>query len=371
MIKQSTIQAVKDRMDIIDVLSQFVKLKKRGANHIACCPFHAEKTESFTVSPAKQIYKCFGCGVSGDAINFIIEHEKKSYPEAIQWLADYYHITVEIEEETPEKKQARETAQNQKQLLQTVAQYAADKYQNNLLSSPLADGASYLKERGITEQTIQFWGLGHAPADWQYLTHDIIAKEMYQPAKQLGLIKENNGKVFDFYRERITIPLHDHNGNIAGIAGRLLPETEQTTDPKSEIRNPKYINPPESPLYNKSKILYGLAQAIQAKAFHRSTWVNEAPYCYLVEGYFDVISMHEKFFQNTVATSGTALTEEHIKLLKRHVNHIVLLRDTDTAGHKAALRDIDLLLHADMRVEVIHLPTSKDIDEYARNYAPT
>lgn len=368
MIKATTIQAVKDRMDIIDITSQFLKLKKRGANSIACCPFHAEKTESFTVSPAKQIYKCFGCGKSGDAITFIIEHEKKTYPEAIEWLASHYHIAVEIEEETPEKKEAREKAKDQKALYQSIIQFAADKYHNNLLSakSEQLKASSYLTDRGITEETIQFWGIGHAPEQWQYISSDIISRGWYEHAKQLGLIKTHDGKTFDFYRNRITIPLHDHNGNIIGIAGRLLPVAQQD----AQSVQPKYINPAESILYNKSKILFGLDKAITAKAFQKPCVQNGEIFAYLVEGYFDVISLHEKGFPNTVATCGTALTEDHIKLLKRYVNHIVLLRDTDPAGITAASKDIDHLLKADFRVSTIQLPTAKDIDEYARNYAP-
>jgi DNA primase len=366
MISEQTINSVKNRVDILDIIGQFIKLKKQGANHLGNCPFHAEKTSSFTVSPARQIYKCFGCGASGDAIKFIQQHEKKSYPEAIEWLASHYHIAIELQEETPEKKQARETAQSQKDLFHQVTQYAITKYHQNLTThNSQLSTINYLTARGISPETIQFWQIGHAPDDWQFLTQDIINKNYYEPAKTLGLVSEKNGKVYDFFRNRITIPIHDHNGNAIGLGCRWLPTGNKEIDDQQA----KYINSKESLIYQKSKVLFGLYQAIQSKAFRHPVIHNADLYCYLVEGYFDVITLHNYGFQNTVAPCGTALTEDHIKLLKRYINHMVLIRDTDAAGKKAMQRDIDLLLAADFHVSVVDLPTAKDIDEYARNYA--
>jgi DNA primase len=360
MISQQTINAVKDRMDIFDIVSQHVKLQKHGANFLGLCPFHAEKTGSFTVSSAKQIYKCFGCGKSGDAIKFIQEHEKKDFPEAIVSLAQHYNIPVEYREETEEQKKQREQTVDQKQLLRSAVSFALQKYQTLLTNTPQQNGEAwkYLIERDITEEAAQFWGLGHAPDLWHFISAGMIENNFYQPALDAGLIKTKDGKAFDFYRARIIIPIHDHRGDLAGIAGRLLPPSFSG----SEQQTAKYLNPQESVLYNKSKILFGLHQAILAKAFNKT---DGAP-AYLCEGYFDVISMHEEGIQTAVATCGTALTEDQIKLLKRYTNHVVVLRDKDAAGNKAAMKDIDLLLHSRMITEVVEVPEGKDIDEYIR-----
>jgi DNA primase len=380
MISPQTIQQVKDRVDILDILHDYIKLKKQGANYLGICPFHAEKSPSFTVSPAKQIYKCFGCGKTGGAINFIMEHDKKTYPQTIEILATRYNIAIQIEEETPEKKEAREKAQSQKDWYHEILQYTVTKYHQNLITNIQAPAYQYLKEkRQFTEETIHFWQLGAAPEAWQYLTDDIIKKEWYQPAKDLGLVSEKEGKVFDFFRNRIIIPIHDHHGNIAGITAREIPISQQSTvdsqqpsvdsRPSSVVKTPKYLNSKESLIFNKSKILFGLHQAIQARAFKPPFAHNEEPYCYLVEGNADVITLHECGFQNAVATCGTSLTEHHIRLLKQHVNYVVIIPDTDASGHTAAQKNVDHLLSADMRVEVLTLPTAKDIDEYIRQYA--
>ncbi|HRH59642.1 MAG TPA: DNA primase [Chitinophagaceae bacterium] len=366
LIKEETIQAIKDRTDIADIIMQFVKLKKHGANLIGLCPFHNEKSGSFTVSPQRQIYKCFGCGRSGDAISFIQEHDKKTYPEAIEWLGSYYNIAIELQEEEPGAKEKREAVKNQKELLINALQLAQDKYTDALLKNTTA--LTYLHERGITDEVMQFWGIGYAPDEWQFISHDIINRNLYQPGIDAGIIKTKDGKTYDFLRNRITIPIHDAAGNLVALAGRWLP----TGDTAKDDAHAKYLNTCESIAYKKSEVLFGMYQALQAKAFKKENCA------FLTEGYFDVISMHEAGAQNTVAPCNSMMTDAQLKLLQRHTDHFIFLIE-DEASQTAVSKSINECLRNRIAVEIISLYKKEkkdgkektikcDADEYARQW---
>jgi DNA primase len=349
MLTTATIQAVKD-LPITQVLSPYLQLKKQGTNYTACCPFHNEKSPSFVVSPSKEIYKCFGCGASGDAINFVMQHEKSEFIQAIETIANQHNITIEHQQNFDTEKYNQ-----QKQIkadLQNVLNLVIDTYKNNLLTLPENDPVQqYLLTRGISKETQIEWSLGWATADWRHITPQLINHGHFNHAQQMGIIKTSTADEtshFDGYRSRITIPIQNQHGQNIGIAGRLF-TTEQTTQPK-------YINPTQNPLYNKSATLYGLSRAAKA--------IQQSGYAWLAEGYFDVISMHQYGDINTIGTCGTALTQEQCQLLKKYTNHIILLRDADDAGQKAAERDIQTLLPHGFKIEVGTLPPgSKDPDE--------
>lgn len=349
MIAQTTIDAIRNHVDIAAIIGGFIKLKKQGANYTGCCPFHNEKTPSFVVSPAKDMYKCFGCGKSGDAFTFIIEHERKTYPEAIEWLANHYNLTIEYDQQTQQQSQETKDAKAEMQAITTWAQQQYAAALRNL--PPDADAVQYLESRGYNQKRTESWGLGYAPQEWKFIATPAINLGKYQAALQCGLIQTKNGNSFDFYRHRIIIPIHDHNGLMVGMAGRSLPsETGQ--------QEAKYLNPVESPLYNKKNIWYGLWQA--QKAIRKSGSV------YIVEGYFDVQEMQDAGILNTIAPCGTAIDVLQLKFLKRYCNHIILATDGDAAGRKAMLKTIDLALQLDFKTQVLELPDGKDPDEYIR-----
>ncbi len=352
MISQQTIDNIRNHIVLSDVIGQLIKLKKHGANYTGCCPFHDEKTPSFVVSPAKEIYKCFGCGKSGDAFTFLMQHEHKTYPEAIEWLANYYNITIDYEH--TDKNSPPTGGDGGKAEMQLVTQYAHDKYTEALRNLP-ADAAAiqYLQQRGYDKDRTEAWSLGFAPDDWKFITTPLINMGKYQPALECGLIRTNNGSNYDFMRGRIIIPIHNHNGILIGLAGRLL-----NSPPAGGDGGAKYLNPPESLLYNKKKVWYGLWQAQKA--------IRETGFAYIVEGYFDVQAMHDAGMINTIAPCGTAIDILQLKFLKRYCNHLVLATDGDSAGQKAMLKTIDLCLQLDFKTQVLALPDAMDPDEYIR-----
>jgi DNA primase len=348
LISRTTIEAINDAAHVEDVVGEFVHLKKRGANMIGLCPFHDEKTPSFVVSPAKGIYKCFGCGKSGDSVKFIMEHEHYSYPQALKHLAGRYNIEVEETEVTPEQKQEAD----RKESLFIVLKHAAEYYQDQLLNTDQGKsvGLSYFKERGFIEDTIKAFGLGYSPDSWDAFYQDAVAKGYNEEyLEQAGLIKRKEDKVFDFFRGRVMFPIHNVSGKPVAFGGRTL---------KQNDRSPKYINTPETEVYHKSRLVYGIFQAKQE--------IRRKDESLLVEGYTDVISLYQAGFRNAVASSGTSLTPEQVRLIKRFSPNITLLFDGDKAGIKAALRGVDILLEEDANVRVILLPDGEDPDSYLR-----
>nr|MBP6314995.1 DNA primase [Chitinophagaceae bacterium] len=348
MISRSTIQKVNDAADLLDVVGSYIKLKKRGANYLGNCPFHNEKTPSFTVSPSKGIYKCFGCGKAGNVITFVQEHEKLSYPEAITWLAKRYHIEIEETQVSNAEKEQRLIEES----LRIVNNFATAYFQENLESTEgKAIGMSYFKERGFRKETIDRFQLGYCPEEKTDLANKASEKG-YQKELLIraGLVYERNNQLQAIYSGRVTFPIHNQSGRVIGFGARIL---------KSNEKSPKYINTPENEIYSKSKTLYGLYFAKNALSK-----LNE---CLLVEGYTDVISLHQTGIENVVASSGTSLTEEQLKLIKRFTTNLTILYDGDAAGIKAALRGLDMAIEQGMNVHVVLLPDNHDPDSYVQH----
>ena len=347
MIPKEIIDNIFETARIEEVVGDFVTLKKRGANMLGVCPFHDEKTPSFTVSPAKGIYKCFGCGKGGNSVNFVMEHEQFSYPEALKFLAKKYNIEVPEIELTPEQLEKA----NARESLYVVSNFANEFFQKQLQTDEgLAIALSYFQERGITDEIIQKFQLGYNPEIWDALTKEALKsgyKKEYLEQSGLSIFKED--KSFDRFRGRVIFPIHSLSGRVLGFGGRTL---------KTEKKIAKYVNSPESDIYHKSKILYGIY-------FAKSAIVKE-DCCYLVEGYTDVISMHQSGVENVVASSGTALSVEQIKLISRYTKNIHVLFDGDAAGIKASFRGIDLILAEGMNVKVVLFPDGEDPDSYAK-----
>jgi len=337
---------IKSRIDIEEVVSDFVSLKRKGQNLWACCPFHDEKTPSFSVAPAKGIFKCFGCGKAGDAIEFIREIEGLSYLQAMQYLGKKYGIQLEEEEETPEEL----ARQNARESLFITLGFARDYFHDLLLEHPegRSIGLSYLKERGYNQQVIKDFELGYSLDQWEGLIKK-AEERGYQPTalESAGLVIEKDGRYYDRFRGRVIFPIHNITGKVIGFGARTL---------KSD-QGAKYINSPETEVYQKSKVLYGLHQGRNA--------IRQKDNCYLVEGYTDVISLHLSGVPNVVSSSGTSLTEEQIKLIKRYTNNITVLFDGDSAGIKASLRGIDMILESGAHVRVVEFPEGEDPDSYA------
>ena len=348
MITRDTILKILDTAQIEDVVGEFVNLKKSGSILKGNCPFHQEKTPSFVVNPNKNIFKCFGCGVGGDSVSFIMEHEKFSFPEALRYLAAKYHIEIEETTTTTEDKQVND----EKESLLIVLNYAAKFYQNQLTDSEEGRtiGMPYFKERGYLEDTIQAFQLGYAKDSYDSLVKDALAngykKELLLKA---GLVKEKNDRYYDFFRDRVMFPIHNVSGKVIAFGGRIL---------RSAENQPKYINTAETDLYHKGKILYGISQA--------KAEIRKQEVCYLVEGYTDVISLYMAGIKNVVASSGTALTKDQVYLIKRFTENIVLLYDGDTAGVKAALRGLDIVLEQGMNVKLVLLPDNEDPDSFVK-----
>lgn len=350
MITQETINKIVEAAQIEEVVGDFVHLKKRGTSLIANCPFHEEKTPSFHVSVAKGIYKCFGCGKGGDAVSFIMEHEKYSYPEALKYLANKFNIEIE---ETQQSEQEQKTLNTNESLL-AVSVFAAHYFENQLWNSEAgkAIGLSYFKERGFRDDIIKKFNLGYSSDIWDALTQEAI-KNGYDPhfLEITGLsLKNDRGYLYDRFRGRVIFPIHNFTGRIIGFGGRTL---------KTDKNIPKYINSPESDIYRKSNVLYGL--------YHAKKAIREANNCYLVEGYTDVLSAHQAYIENVVASSGTALTGEQIKLIGRFTKNITILYDSDKAGVKASLRGLDMILEEGLNVKIVSFPEGHDPDSYMRH----
>jgi len=353
MISQNTIQEILGRIDIIDIVGGFVKLKKRGANYLGLCPFHNEKTPSFTVSPSKEIYKCFGCGRSGNSISFIMEHEKYSYVEALKWLANKYGIAIEETFATDEQRQQIQTADS----LYIINNFAQQFFTKQLFETEEGQdiGLSYLKERGFREEVIKKFQLGYSPEQRDAFAKEAIAKQYSaELLLKTGLVVNRNEQLLDNYRGRIIFPVHNHSGKVLGFGARIL---------KSNDKAPKYINTPENEIYVKSKILYGSYFARQA--------IDKSNECLLVEGYTDVISLHQSGIENVVASGGTSLTVDQLRLIKKYTNNLTIIYDGDAAGIKAALRGLDMALEEGLNVKLVLIPDKEDPDSYVNKVGPT
>jgi DNA primase len=357
MITQKSVQEILDTVKIEDVVQDFVSLRRRGTNLIGLCPFHHEKTPSFNVSPARNIFKCFGCGKGGNAVQFLMELERFTFPEALKYIAKKYGIQIEEIESTREAAEERRVTDS----LYIVNQYALEFFQNQMLNTDRGRsvGLSYFRERGFREETIQKFGLGYAPEHRdQFLTTAIAAGYDQQMLFNLGLCSppdtSRNLPPRDFFRDRVIFPIHGMSGKVIAFAGRIMAK---------DVKAPKYINSPETDIYIKSKVLYGAFQARKA--------IREKDECILVEGYTDVISLHQAGIENVVASSGTSLTVEQIGLIKRNTNNIKILYDGDPAGIKAALRGLDLVLEQDLNVRIVLLPDREDPDSYLARVGAT
>lgn len=350
MIPQETIQQIVSRIDIVEIINSFVKLKKRGTNYIGLCPFHNEKSPSFTVSPSKEIYKCFGCGRSGNTITFLMEHEKYSYVEALKWLAAKYNVEIEEKETSPEYRQQQHTADS----LYIINKFAREFFSDTLFETEegLNVGMSYLKERGFRQETIKKFELGYNPEARDSFAKIAIEKQFNQDLLlKSGLVVTRETGLQDNYRGRIIFPIHNQSGKVTGFGARLIRKNDKA---------PKYINTPENEIYVKSKILYGSWFARQA--------IDKNDECLLVEGYTDVISLHQAGIENVVASSGTSLTPDQLRLIKKYTSNLTILYDGDAAGIKAALRGLDLALEEGLNVQVALLPDQDDPDSYVNKH---
>lgn len=348
MISQQTIQQILSRIDIVEIVGGFVKLKKRGANYLGLCPFHNEKTPSFTVSSSKEIYKCFGCGRSGNAIGFIMEHEKYSYVEALRWLANRYNVEIEETDLSPEQIQARQLGDS----LYIINQFAGKYFQEQLLQQEEGQniGLSYLEERGFTRETIEKFQLGYCLQERSSFARAALAAH-YNPEllEKTGLVVRRDEQLVDNYRGRIIFPIHNPTGKIIGFGARIIARNDKA---------PKYINTPENEIYVKSRILYGSYFARQA--------IDKQDECLLVEGYTDVISLHQAGIENVVASGGTSLTTDQLRLIKKYTNNLSIVYDGDSAGIKAALRGLDMALEEGLNVKLVLIPDKEDPDSYVK-----
>jgi DNA primase len=349
MIKQKTIQTIFETVKVEDVVGDFVKLTRRGVNYIGLCPFHNEKTPSFTVSPAKNIYKCFGCGEGGNPVNFIMGLEQLSYPEALRSLAKKYNIEIEEDELSPEEEAQLKLSDS----LYVVNQFAKTHFQNQLFNTDYGKsvGLSYFKKRGFREEIIKKFGLGFANGG-----HNDLYEEGVNLGYEADVLEKaglTKGKR-DFFRNRVQFPIHNVSGKVIGFGGRILVANKKA---------PKYLNTPESDIYNKRKTLYGVYFARKAMV--------KLDECYMVEGYTDVISLHQAGIENVVASSGTSLTADQVRLVKRYAPNLTILYDGDNAGIKAALRGLDIVIEQDVNVKVVLLPEGEDPDSYLKKVGAT
>lgn len=351
-IPEETIERIRQSSDILEVINDFVSLKKRGSNYIACCPFHNEKTPSFNVNPTRQIYKCFGCGKAGDAVRFIMDIENIGYGEALRYLAKKYGIEIEEQEQTPEDL----LRQNERESLLIVLNFAKTFFRESLLTSDEGKsiGLSYFRERGFTNSTLEAFELGYSFDQWDALLQEGqrrgYSRDLLEKAG-LILVKEAEGstsrKVFDRFRGRVMFPIHNVSGRVIAFGARIL---------VADKNQPKYLNSPETTVYHKSQVLYGIFQAKQA--------IRQEDVCYLTEGYTDVISLHQAGIKNVVASSGTSLTTDQIRLIARFTPNVTILYDGDAAGIKAALRGLDMVLEAGLNLRLLLLPDGEDPDSY-------
>ncbi|HOO84306.1 MAG TPA: DNA primase [Prolixibacteraceae bacterium] len=353
MIDQATVERILDASDIVEVVQDFVSLKRRGVNYLGNCPFHNEKTPSFTVSPSKQIYKCFGCGKGGSPVNFIMEHEHLTYIEALKYLAKKFNVEIVEKDENPEEAALR----NRRESLMIVSGYAQQYFSNYLMNENEGRtvGLAYFRERGFRDDTIKKFQLGFCPDQKDLFTQN-AQRNGYKMEflEETGLTIKRDDWVRDRFSGRVIFPFHNLAGRVIAFGGRIL-----KTDPKAA----KYLNSPESEIYHKSKVLYGIYFAKNA--------IARTDKCFLVEGYTDVLSMHQAGIENVVASSGTSLTADQIRLVKRFTNNITIIYDGDQAGIKASLRGIDMVLEEGINVKVVPLPDGEDPDSFARSMNAT
>lgn len=353
MISEQTKQQITSRIDIIDVVGEFVKLKKRGTNYLGLCPFHGEKSPSFTVSPVKEIYKCFGCGKSGNTITFLMEHEKYSYVEALKWLANRYNVEIEETQRTPEQVQQQQVSES----LHAINTFAQKFFTEQLFQSEEGQmiAGSYLKERGFRDDVLQKFQIGYNPSAKDALTAALLQNQFNKELlPKTGLVAFRNDELVDNYRGRIIFPIHNNTGKIIGFGARVIGKADKA---------PKYINTPENEVYSKSKILYGSYFARQA--------IDRAKECLLVEGYTDVVSLHQAGIENVVASGGTSLTIDQLRLIKKYTNNLTIIYDGDAAGIKAALRGLDLAVEEGLDVKLVLIPDGEDPDSYVNKVGAT
>ena len=346
MITQNTIQQILSRIDIVEIVGSFVKLRKRGTNYIGLCPFHNEKSPSFTVSASKEIYKCFGCGRSGNSISFLMEAEKYSYTEALRWLAAKYNVEVEETETSPEYKQQQQVAES----LYIINNFAQKFFSDYLLNTEDGRdiGLSYLRQRGFREDIIRKFQIGFNPeAKDAFTSAALHSKYNLDLLQKSGLVTVRDGNPQDNYRGRIIFPTHNQSGKVLGFGARII---------KNNDKAPKYINTPENEIYVKSKLLYG--------SYFARLAIDKADECLLVEGYTDVVSLHQAGIENVVASGGTSLTPDQLRLIKKYTNNLTIIYDGDNAGIKAALRGLDLALEESLNVKLVLIPDKEDPDSY-------
>lgn len=353
MIPQDTVNKILDSAQIVEVISDFVSLKRRGANFIACCPFHNEKTPSFYVSPSKGIYKCFGCGKSGTAVGFVMEHESMTYVEALKYLAKKYGIEVKEKEDSPEEIAARQRSES----LYLVMDFAEKFFQESLKTPEgRSIGYAYFRSRGLEDSTIEKYGLGWSPKGGSVFSREALAKgykEEFLTATGVS-IKRNDGSLIDKFYDRVMFPIHSVSGRVIAFGGRTLRFDYKTANIG------KYVNSPETEIYDKSRSLYGI--------YFAKSEISRQDKCFLVEGYLDVLSMHQLGITNVVASSGTSLTVPQIRLIKKFTSNVTIMYDGDAAGIHAALRGIGLILKEGMNVRVVLIPDGDDPDSYSRKH---
>ena len=353
MIDRETVDRIYAAANIVDIVGDFVTLKRKGVNYQACCPFHNEKTPSFVVSPSKGVYKCFGCGKGGNAVTFLMEHENVTYPEALKMVAKRYGIEVKEKELTEEEVRRNDDRES----MFALNGWAADYFAEVLAGDPEGQsvGLAYFRQqRGMTDATIQKFGLGFCPAKGDKMSKDALAagyKEEFLLSTGLSLKRESDGSLFDRFHDRVMFPVHNISGRIVAFGGRTL---------RTDKKVAKYQNSPESEIYSKKRELYGLYFAKKA--------IQQQDFAIMVEGYTDVISMHQAGVENVVASSGTSLTTEQIRLLNRFTKNITVIYDGDSAGIHASLRGIDMILKEGMNVRVVLLPEPEDPDSFARSH---
>lgn len=352
MILPQSIEEVLQRADIVEIIEQFIRLKKRGANYVANCPFHNESTPSFSVNPARGIFKCFGCGKGGNAVTFVQEHEKLSFPEAIKWIASYYKIALQETERSPEQ----QIVQQVEESIRVINEFATTHFQTNLWDTEdgLLIGQSYFKERGFSKEIIEQFRLGYSiqNSEQNDLLKALTLKGFsIEYALKSGVIKQKDDRLYDAYRGRVIFPIQNMTGRVLGFGARILVKNDKA---------PKYINSPENEIYIKSKVLYGLYQS--------RTHIAKLDECFLVEGYTDVVSLHQGGVKNVVASSGTSLTEDQLRLIKQLTRNLTILYDGDAAGVKAALRGLDMALAAGFNVKLVLFPDKEDPDSYIQKY---
>jgi len=354
MISKETIEKILDAAQIVDVVGDFVALRRRGANYMACCPFHHEKTPSFSVSPSKGIFKCFGCGKAGNSVNFVMEHEQLGYVDALKFLGRKYSIDIADREETEQDAQNRLRSES----LLAVTQFAQEYYTDSLWNTDqgVAVGLSYFKERGFDEALIKKFMLGWAPTGRDSLSKAALKagyKKEFLIAAGLSIERDSDKELVDRFYDRVMFPVHSISGRAIAFGGRTL---------RADKTVAKYINSPETEIYIKSRTLYGI--------FFAKSSITKMQKCYLVEGYTDVLAFHKSGVDNVVASSGTSLTTEQIRLIKRFAPEVVVLYDGDAAGIKASLRGIDMLLEEGLRIKVVLFPDGEDPDSFARKNSP-